>query len=544
MPLRQFDRDKIEGKNAAACTVLAGPDSADLLGTGQNVAAIPILAGDPRECDTVERPSFGFLCVAHGVFLSELRRLDHPADALRRRTGIRANVMANTGAIANGAGRPLTGEANVARPDRMLRHRLAGGRDAGLKGQNQQRKNERSPLGQGFQCHWKPARSGCGEDRLSSTCSAYGLLGRLTGGQVKTTVNGTKWPGAIADMPDGLVVGIYVERTGALAIRAQARTRKDGVTELDYIDAEEMNWQSDNAEDATSKLTELGRLVGRASGDDLAGIAVAGYGPFVSLVRSDPDFGKLDDAAPHMPLRDQNLKTLLCGGVANAGVKHSYALRIHTDADACALGEAQMRGLPDDHLLCYLLVTEGIGLGIVRGRTLHSSALHPEIGILHVRYDRHDPMKPSKTDDLYLYGLSLAEGASNRSIRERLALPEEKWGPLSGASKERKEAGIEKLRAYYLAQACLACTVILAPHQIVLGTDHDPTNRLVMSSNTIFRKFLSRRAGDRQPLFRYKQLEKNSFIAAPTSVAGLSALGDGLRVTGAVGMCVAAGRAE
>lgn len=345
-------------------------------------------------------------------------------------------------------------------------------------------------------------------------------------------------------MPDGLVAGVYVERTGALALRAQARTRKDGMIELDYVDAEEMSWFSDDPHEATSKLKELCRLVGESSGDALAGLALASYGPFVSLMRSDPEFGKLDDTAPHPPLRDQNLAKLVRDGLARAGLEQSYALRIHTDADACALGEAQARDLPDDHLLCYLLVTEGVGLGIVRGRTLHSSALHPEIGILHVRFDRRDPLKPSKTDGVYLYGLSLAEGSSSRSIGERLALPESKWGELASQATTLKEEMIEELRAYYLAQGCLACTVILAPHQIVLGADHDPSDRLLEKTANAFSKFLSRRVGDAQPLFRYKQLEKSGFIAAPTPIAALAPLGGGPRVTGAVGMCVAAARAE
>lgn len=345
-------------------------------------------------------------------------------------------------------------------------------------------------------------------------------------------------------MPDGLVAGVYVERTGALALRAQAHTRTDGVTELDYVDAEEMSWRSDDPDEAASKLKELCRLVGESSGDDLAGIALAGYGPFVSLMRSDPDFGKLDDTAPHLPFRDQNLARLMRLGLASAGIREPQALRIHTDADACALGEAQARELPDDHLLCYLLVTEGVGLGIVRGRTLHSSALHPEIGMLHVRYDRRDPVKPSKADGVYLYSLSLAEGASNRSIRERLALPDGKWGELSSQATGRKEELIEELRAYYLAQGCLACAVILAPHQIVLGADHDPSDRLLEKTANAFGKFLSRRVGDEQPVFRYKQLEKSGFIAAPTPIPALASLGTGPRVTGAVGMCVAAARAE
>jgi hypothetical protein len=345
-------------------------------------------------------------------------------------------------------------------------------------------------------------------------------------------------------VPDGLVAGVYVERTGALALRAQARTPKDGVTELDYIDAEEMSWSPDDPNEATSKLKALCRRIGEASGDDLRGIALAGYGPFVSLMRSDPNFGQLDDTAPHLPFRDQNLARLMRLGLASAGIREPQAMRVHTDADACALGEAQARDLPADHLLCYLLVTEGVGLGIVRGQTLHTSALHPEIGILHVRYDRRDPLKPSKEDGVYLFGLSLAEGASNLSIRERLALPESKWGELSGKTTARKEEMIEELRAYYLAQACLACTVILAPHQIVLGADHDPSDRLLEKTANAFGKFLSRRVGDRQPVFRYKQLERSGFIAAPTPIPALAPLGTGPRVTGAVGMCLAAARAE
>lgn len=103
---------------------------------------------------------------------------------------------------------------------------------------------------------------------------------------------------------------------------------------------------------------------------------------------------------------------------------------------------------------------------------------------------------------------------------------------------------LERLLPYYLAQGCLACTVILAPHQIVLGADHDPSDRLLEKTANAFGRFLSRRVGDAQPLFRYKQLERSGFIAAPTPIPALAPLGGGPRVTGAVGMCVAAARAE
>ena len=97
-----------------------------------------------------------------------------------------------------------------------------------------------------------------------------------------------------------------------------------------------------------------------------------------------------------------------------------------------------------------------------------------------------------------------------------------------------------RLQAYYLAQACTACTVILAPHKVIVATDIDPDGQLVERVKRAV-KYFRREQKKLSPAFSYDELEERDFIDGPRKVdLGKRAHEFGPFYTGAIGMAVKA----
>lgn len=299
-------------------------------------------------------------------------------------------------------------------------------------------------------------------------------------------------------MSDSVVAGIYIERNGALLVRAK-KQRNVPFPTLDLLnDYEEVNWSPENVEEAKHYLHELAEVLAK-SGPELCSIGVGSYGPFHSLMRTNPNFSVVHSERADLPLRGVNLRKIFSDHLVQSGARIRPLLTVHTDANACALGEAMARDLPKHHVLVYLLVTDGIGAGIVTGRTVYRSALHPEVGMLHVRYASDDKLKPSKFSNEYLGSLSYF--ADNRALLQRYRL---KSGGHSVTQEMLLKIGNDRfwdLRAYYLAQACVAITTLLAPHRIVIQADIDPRGDLVDLTRQKFYHFLRERSNEGAPAY-------------------------------------------
>lgn len=322
-------------------------------------------------------------------------------------------------------------------------------------------------------------------------------------------------------MSGDTVVGVYLERNGGAIMCADAidENNRRQITPTHF---EEVAWDPDDIESAREGVEALARRAIEIPGRN--SIAVASYGPFLSVRRVADDkkyrseeFGKIHPETAHLPLRGLDLRTIFPRHVT-----------IHTDAEACAIGEAMIRGLEDHETLAYLLVTEGIGLGVVQGQRPLRSALHSEMGMLHVRYHDKDPLTPLMGN---LYAMSLSEMAANEAMRTRLRQTE------SGKAWD--------IRAYYLSQACLACAVILAPHKIVVSLDLESNENDFISSKLVdkhFRKFLKERYVNDQPVFDFDELDGPDYIDNPRSIPQINEK-PSFRVTGSLGMCYAAATA-
>lgn len=351
------------------------------------------------------------------------------------------------------------------------------------------------------------------------------------------------------------VVGIHLERTGGTVISGTRHDSDDNDDlRLTPKSLDTFSWPQNSPEKAKRKVLELANFAAQLGSDPLHAMGVAGPGPFVSLRRVDSDFGAIHGERSHPPLRGLNLYTIFEGALRKQGKSPKANIIIHTDAVACAIGEAIARKTDKRIMLAFIIIGDGIGLGVVRGRSPIRSALHPEIGLLEVRVHRDEgarfPIKEypkklaevSKDTVLEPTSYSVAQLASNIAIRERCKKIDVTADKALGTlQRDSDREYILDRRAYYLAQMCLACTVMLAPHQIVLGeaekfaSEPDLAGRVSQH----FRAFLDARKTAGQPLFEYPELIDPSFISNSWVMKGVAPR-QSLGVTGAMGMMYAA----
>lgn len=346
-----------------------------------------------------------------------------------------------------------------------------------------------------------------------------------------------------------VVVGVYLERTGGAVMRAVAEQDK-GQKQIVPTHFEEVNWNPGSVTEARAGVEAMANAVAQI--EDCKSIAIASYGPFEAIRRVDsddkytkPKFGIIDSKVAHLPLRGFDLRRMFSSAILAADKDREFLITIHTDAEACAIGEGLARGIKEDKTLAYLLVTEGIGLGVVQGQQPLRSALHSEMGMLHVR--RHSKDKIATKREIDPWAVSLSEMASNEAMRSRFRT-EYKLPPKMDVTNDivKSDPKLKNwyMRAYYISQACFACSVILAPHKIIIGTDLDRDEEfrvpdIATLTELHFRKFLNARMIDKQPVFTFEELDKRDYIERSVAIPSIREK-PSFRATGALGMCYAA----
>ena len=296
------------------------------------------------------------------------------------------------------------------------------------------------------------------------------------------------------------------------------------------------SWPDQRKETVHRGIRDLAKIANDASGDGAIKLAISSPGPFLSLnhKQRSNDYGTVHPTVGNAPLRGLNLPNVFRQAFQDAGGNpERLRIEVYTDAQACAMGEAVSRNLGPDSTLAFILVTEGIGLGLVRGRSPFGSALHSEFGMMPVRWRGDDKLKPDKDQDKRRYSQSLSQLAENKSL----------WKRISDEPSVRKltEGDLDVLdhRAYYLAQGCLACAVMIAPHKIVLGADLDYQESISQMTIVHFRKFLAARQIDREPVFSFPEIGDDDYISNAKVIPNTRNIPP-LHVTGALGLCHAA----
>lgn len=344
------------------------------------------------------------------------------------------------------------------------------------------------------------------------------------------------------------VTGVFLERSGGYLLRALASPVGDEDWHLEYEEDEPVTWDATSASSVTSGIRLLGDIVAEYA-RDVSSVAIASYGPFVSLTPGQ-SFGVIRPDTADQPLNGRDLfRTFGERLGVDWLARDDTRFQIHTDASACAVGEAHLRGTGGDEVLAYLFATNGIGIGLVRGRKIVLSALHPEIGLLPAVPHKLDPIAKmtanlaipmndgSPIDFQSIAGLSNTSALIARYARMK-APNDAGWA----FTDKRKEEDFWNIRACYLAEACVACTVIHPPHSIVIGADIDPLGDVDARAWKYVEKFISGWHRQEGPLFAYKQLAPG-FISRPSSAPKQDkpALP---KVTGAIGLCYLAAAAS
>lgn len=356
-----------------------------------------------------------------------------------------------------------------------------------------------------------------------------------------------------------VVAGIYIERTSLTVVVAshQHLDIKHPIGPGLSVEAfDKYEFQNKSQSAAEAALRDAAKDIASAF-PKVYSIAVACFGPFVSLMRKSPSYGKLHPNFGNEPLKGVNVHRLVREELIFSGLPKTIRVTAHTDANAFTVGEAIVGGNERNHVLVGVLATEGVGGGIVRGNSTYQSALHPELGLVMPRFDKDDWMKPTHGDRLF--SRSIGELASNRAMRLRYAkefgmIPKEVTGAdlfsyadlVSNADLIRwRDTKPWGFRSYYLAQLCFLCAALLTPHQIVVASDLDPSGTLLDDIRINFRHLSNAREGDNQPLIDYKQ-----FRDPPRFIRSISRYSDPklrdnvpeIALTGAYGCCLLAAR--
>lgn len=346
-------------------------------------------------------------------------------------------------------------------------------------------------------------------------------------------------------MPDTeTVFGVYLDRFGGAIMRAQvldaAASRKEAtLTATHCLPA---LWPDQREETVHRGIRDLAKIANDASGDGAIKLAISSPGPFLSLNHKDRanDYGTVHPTVGNAPLRGFNLPNVFRKAFRDVGGNpERLRIEVHTDAQACAMGEAVSRDLGPDSTLAFILVTEGIGLGLVRGRSPFGSALHSEFGMMTVRWRGDDQLKPDSDQEKRRYSQSLSQLAENRALWKRIAFSRALDHPLGTSLLTEGDLAALDHRAYYLAQGCLACAVMIAPHKIILGTDLDYQDSISQMTIVHFRKFLAARQIDREPVFSFPEIGDDDYISNSKVIPNTRNIPP-LHVTGALGLCHAA----
>lgn len=354
------------------------------------------------------------------------------------------------------------------------------------------------------------------------------------------------------------VIGIFLERTGGVLLSAIASFDSDKSErwKLRFTGHKTLTWNSRKPKEAKDGVRRFAEIAW-AHHESCKSIAVSCNGPFVSLnvedLKYDKDlevYGALSPDSGHLPFRGQSIPKIfrevfdkkVSDGWA-AWMKNSETrFRVWHDSNASALGEALSRETADHEITAHLSVTEGVGLGMVCGRQFVQTAHHPEIGLMPVQPNRRDILfKPGQLPISPLHTVGLAELTDNKSLRTRLEIRTGKKNPTLRDLKEYDRDDIWDMRAFYLAQACLACLVVHPPKKIIIGAQIDPRGDVAERTTRFFQEIMERREKNGQPIPHYPALDNDyQDLIEPPKALSMFRNFVGLAYTGAAGMCYAA----
>ncbi|GGC85057.1 fructokinase [Thalassobacillus devorans] len=134
----------------------------------------------------------------------------------------------------------------------------------------------------------------------------------------------------------------------------------------------------------------------------------------------------------------------------------SVPVYLDTDVNAAALGEYRWGAAQGARSVLYITVGTGIGAGFVKDGRTFIGRQHPEMG--HIKVEQHP--EDRFTASCPYHGNCLEGLASGTAIHDRYGR--------AGTSLPENDP-VWEMTAYYLAQAIVNYSLVLAPEQIILG---------------------------------------------------------------------------
>lgn len=299
--------------------------------------------------------------------------------------------------------------------------------------------------------------------------------------------------------------GIYLERSRAMAVLARADVERDDLEQTGFIPKHEYVLLEEVSVTPTSDPVAVMEQLAAAllkQAVNLRGVGVAAYGPFESLdytsVVSDGDqgsYGVVDKETSDPPFAGTDLYSVLQDAFEDGGAE-DVSIDIQTDAMAGALAEGHFRKLKSNEILVYITLTDGVGGGFVRGQRPWRSAYHSEMGLTPVQLTDLDltAFAPRRLR----YGPSVGDIVKTQELAKRA-----RWlghNPKSRAELVRiSDRKLWGAPASYIAQLCMACVAIVAPHCIVIGGPMSRSRGLVDEVRRQFQNLMTTRPGMRWP---------------------------------------------
>lgn len=181
-------------------------------------------------------------------------------------------------------------------------------------------------------------------------------------------------------------------------------------------------------------------------GQRLSGLGIASFGPVV-IDPASPDYGMML-ATPRPGWSGTRLTQRFFAGLGVPVV-------LDTDVNSALIAELEHGAARGAHSAAYVTVGAGIGAAI-SGTGAGLSRSHPEFG--HIRVEHH-PLDQDFAGTCAHHGACLEGLASAGALARRFGDP----------SLLPADHPAWKIEAFYLAQACLALSLIARPERILLG---------------------------------------------------------------------------
>jgi fructokinase len=180
---------------------------------------------------------------------------------------------------------------------------------------------------------------------------------------------------------------------------------------------------------------------------DIKALGIGCFGP-IDLIRDSATYGYIT-TTPKLAWRNFNIVKAFKDAL-------NVPVGFDTDVNAAVLGEAAFGAAKGLNNAIYATIGTGVGIGVLsEGKLLHG-ILHPEGGHILIARRSDDTVKSScPFHDNCLEGL-----AAGPAIEKR-------YGKKGFELADRPE--VWELEAYYIAQALVNYTLLLAPERIVLG---------------------------------------------------------------------------